>query len=65
VAAESGDRSVLDRASWRMPPLDRLPPPRLSLATTIWMGVLRGYLELAVVLVVYKVVALALHGGGS
>ena len=44
---------------------DRLPPPQLSLATRIWMGVLRGYVVLAVVLVVYKMVALALHGGGS
>ena len=56
---------TLDRNFWQMPPLDRLPPPRLSLATRIWMGTLRGYLVIAVLLVVYKVVALALQGGGS
>ena len=44
------------RSTWRMPPLDQLPPPNLTLAKRVWMGVLRGYLLLAVVLVVVKVV---------
>jgi NRAMP (natural resistance-associated macrophage protein)-like metal ion transporter len=50
---------VVDRAqrdSWRMPPLDELPAPRVTLSTRIWMGVLRGYLLLAVGLVIVKVV---------
>ncbi|TDN62910.1 Nramp family divalent metal transporter [Paraburkholderia sp. BL10I2N1] len=44
------------RATWRMPPLDELPPPNLTLAKRVWMGVLRGYLVLAVGLVIVKVV---------
>jgi hypothetical protein len=48
--------SKYSRESWRMPPLDTLPPPNLSLTKRIWMGVLRGYLVVAVGLVVVKVV---------
>ncbi|CAB3796023.1 Divalent metal cation transporter MntH [Paraburkholderia ultramafica] len=44
------------RNAWRMPPLDELPPPNLTLANRVWMGVLRGYLLLATGLVVVKVV---------
>lgn len=44
------------RDTWRMPPLDELPPPNLTLAKRVWMGVLRGYLLLAVGLVIVKVV---------
>jgi len=39
-----------------MPPLDQLPPPNLTLTKRIWMGVLRGYLIVAVGLVVVKIV---------
>jgi NRAMP (natural resistance-associated macrophage protein)-like metal ion transporter len=48
------------RNSWRMPPLDELPPPRLTLAKRLWMGILRGYLLLAIALVIVKVVQMAL-----
>jgi Mn2+/Fe2+ NRAMP family transporter len=48
------------RATWRMPPLDELPPPTLSLAKKVWMGVLRGYLLIAVVMVAIKVVQAAM-----
>ncbi|MEM5293936.1 NRAMP family divalent metal transporter [Burkholderia sp. JPY481] len=48
------------RNTWRMPPLDELPPPRLTLAKRVWMGVLRGYLLLAIALVIVKVVQMAL-----
>jgi NRAMP (natural resistance-associated macrophage protein)-like metal ion transporter len=48
------------RDTWRMPPLDELPPPNLTLTKRVWMGVLRGYLLLAVALVVVKVVQLML-----
>jgi hypothetical protein len=44
------------RNTWRMPPLDQLPPPNLTLAKRVWMGVLRGYLLLAVGLVIVKVI---------
>ncbi|MFP3277459.1 MAG: divalent metal cation transporter, partial [Paraburkholderia sp.] len=44
------------RDTWRMPPLEQLPAAKFTLAKLIWMGVLRGYLVLAVVLLVVKVV---------
>jgi Mn2+/Fe2+ NRAMP family transporter len=47
------------RSRWRMPALETLPPPNLSLSKRIWMGVLRAYLFAAVILVVVKVVQLA------
>jgi hypothetical protein len=50
------------RQTWRMPPLDTLPPPNFTLAKRIWMGVLRAYLAIAVVLVITKVVQVALAG---
>ncbi len=54
------DRLRALRANWRMPPLDMLPAPKLSLSKRIWMGVLRAYLVAAVILVAVKVVQLAL-----
>ncbi|SIO35627.1 Nramp family divalent metal transporter [Paraburkholderia phenazinium] len=48
------------RDTWRMPPLDELPPPNLTLSKRVWMGVLRGYLLLAVALVIVKVVQMTL-----
>ncbi|MEZ2354815.1 NRAMP family divalent metal transporter [Caballeronia sp. RCC_10] len=44
------------RETWRMPPLEELPVPQLTLSTRIWMAVLRGYLVIAVGLVIVKVV---------
>jgi NRAMP (natural resistance-associated macrophage protein)-like metal ion transporter len=43
------------RRDWRMPPLDRLPAPKLTLMTKLWMGVLRGYLLIAVALIGFKI----------
>jgi len=48
------------RPTWRMRPLTQLAPARLTTATRVWMIVLRGYLLLAVGLVVVRVVQLAL-----
>jgi len=48
------------RNAWRMPALDELPPPNLTLAKRMWMGVLRAYLLLAIGLVIVKVVQMAL-----
>ncbi|SAK78309.1 natural resistance-associated macrophage protein [Caballeronia temeraria] len=53
----------IDRAqrdTWRMPPLDTLAPQNMTLATRIWMGVLRGYLVVAVGLVIFKVLQMTL-----
>ncbi len=46
------------RDNWRMPPLTKLPPARLSHASQIWMGVLRVYLFIAGGLVLLRIVSL-------
>jgi len=54
---------ALDRAlrpSWRMPPLPQLAPNRITGATRVWMLVLRGYLVVAVGMVLFRLVQLAL-----
>jgi Mn2+/Fe2+ NRAMP family transporter len=50
------DRALRD--AWRMPSLDTLEPQTMTLATRVWMGVLRGYLVIAVGLVIFKVLQL-------
>jgi NRAMP (natural resistance-associated macrophage protein)-like metal ion transporter len=58
------DRSVRapepDRLTWRMPPLPELPRPVWSATTRAGMIILRGYLIVAALLMVVKVVELAL-----
>ena len=56
-------RNRAGRATWRMPPLDELAPARISRASRAWMMVLRGYLVLAVGMVIVRVVQLALGQG--
>src|SRR5579863_9385892 len=58
----SHDAAALSRNAWRMPPLHELPPAKLSLAAKTWMGVLRLYLVVAVALVLFRVVMLAIGG---
>lgn len=48
------------RDTWRMPPLDSLPKPVWSPMRTVGMLTMRGYLLVAVILMVVKVVQLAL-----
>ncbi|GAA1268667.1 divalent metal cation transporter [Kitasatospora nipponensis] len=48
------------RDSWRMPPLETLTRPVLSTGRRVGMGALRGYLLVAMVLVVVKLVQVAL-----
>jgi hypothetical protein len=58
-------RAPIDRSGrmfWRMPPLDQLPPPRLTPAEKTWMLVLRGYLVVAAGLVLLRIVQLAMTG---
>lgn len=50
------------RGNWRMPPLDQLSPARLSLASRIWMTVLRGYLIAAGGFVLFRIFQLATAG---
>ena len=47
------------RDSWRMPPLDELPPARLTTLNRMWLIALRGYLVLAAGLVLVRIVLLA------
>jgi NRAMP (natural resistance-associated macrophage protein)-like metal ion transporter len=56
------DQSAQDPERWRMPPLDGLPPARLSTLSRIWMIVLRLYLVVAGGLVLVRIVQLATAG---
>jgi len=60
--AEGGDadRSArADRMMWRMPPLADLPVPKITGARRVGLFALRGYLAVAMVMVVIKVVLMA------
>ncbi|MEV7213298.1 NRAMP family divalent metal transporter [Kitasatospora cineracea] len=50
------------RADWRMPPLETLAKPVVSTGYKIGMGALRGYLLVAMVLVIVKIARTALSG---
>ena len=52
------------RDQWQMPPLDLLTTPVMSASRRIWIGVLRGYLLLATVLVLIRTVELVFRKGG-
>jgi hypothetical protein len=54
--------SAADRATWRMPALDQLPPARLTLHDRVWLIVLRGYLCVAAGLVLVRIVLLLTAG---
>ena len=51
---------ALLRETWRMPPLAKLPPAKLSLARQDWMAALRVYLVVAGGLVLVRIVMLAI-----
>ena len=60
LPAESEHKpSRAEMDAWRMPPLDTLPEGKLTGSSRLWMGVLRGYLVIAVLMVVYKVFEMA------
>jgi len=46
--------------SWRMAPLAQLKPMVLSQRNRLWMGVLRGYLVVAMGMVIYRVIQMAI-----
>ena len=58
-AADAGP-SLADKLSWRMPPLSELPTPVIRGARRIGLVGLRGYLALAMVMVIVKIVETAL-----
>jgi hypothetical protein len=62
-AAAPAGAAMVSRDTWRMPPLDQLPPAKLSLAAKTWMGALRLYLVVAGGLVLFRIVMLALGNG--
>ena len=69
VGRRSGDETrrisavdALLRETWRMPPLAKLPPAKLSWSSQIWMAALRAYLVLAAGLVLIRIVLLAFGG---
>lgn len=47
------------KLQWRMPSLNELTPMALSVGNKIWMAVLRGYLVLAIGIVIYKAIMVA------
>jgi hypothetical protein len=53
---------ALLRETWRMPPLAKLAPTKLSRSSQAWMAALRAYLILAAGLVLIRIVMLAFGG---
>jgi hypothetical protein len=53
-------KPTMDRRFWRMPPLNELQKPVWSKTRKLGMILLRGYLLIAVILIIVKVVQLAL-----
>ena len=60
TAAEARAIDRTGREDWRMPPVETLTKPVVSTGYKIGMGALRGYLLIAMILVVIKIVTLAL-----
>jgi Mn2+/Fe2+ NRAMP family transporter len=60
--AAAGGEAVLavDKLSWRMPPLSELPTPVIKGARRLGLLGLRGYLAIAMIMVVVKIVETAL-----
>jgi Mn2+/Fe2+ NRAMP family transporter len=58
LAEDTAD--VADRDTWRMPPLSELCTPLISRARKLGLTALRGYLAIAMVMVIVKIVETAL-----
>ena len=48
------DALMHERDTWRMPPLDQLPPAQLTPLERVWLIVLRGYFLVAAGLVLAR-----------
>jgi Mn2+/Fe2+ NRAMP family transporter len=59
-AAAEGTPDPVDKLSWRMPPLSELPTPVIRGARRIGLLGLRGYLAIAMIMVVVKIIETAL-----
>lgn len=55
------DRSLRD--TWRMPPIEQLQPAQISLLNRLWMAALRGYLIIAALMLMFKMVQLVFGAG--
>jgi hypothetical protein len=60
VGATDAALAPVDKLSWRMPPLSELPTPVIRGARRIGLLGLRGYLALAMIMVIVKIVETAL-----
>jgi Mn2+/Fe2+ NRAMP family transporter len=60
VAATDGALAPVDKLSWRMPPLSELPTPVIRGARRIGLLGLRGYLAVAMIMVIVKIIETAL-----
>lgn len=61
--ARGPERHAVDRSArmtWRMPPLALLAAPKLPLGSRIGLAVLRAYLLIAMIMVIFRIVQLAL-----
>jgi Mn2+/Fe2+ NRAMP family transporter len=59
-AAVHGTLAPVDKLSWRMPPLSELPAPVIAGARKLGLLGLRGYLAIAMIMVIVKIVETAL-----
>jgi hypothetical protein len=59
VPRDADDSAQADRMMWRMPPLAELAVPKITGARRVGLIALRGYLAVAMVMVVLKVVLMA------
>jgi Mn2+/Fe2+ NRAMP family transporter len=59
--ADAESFAAADRDTWRMPPLAELGTPVVSATRKIGLTALRGYLFIAMILVIVKIVLLAVH----
>jgi len=48
------------RAQWRMPSLDQLPPVVMSVQRKVWLGILRSYLFIALLMAIVKIASVLL-----
>ncbi|MCU6479689.1 NRAMP family divalent metal transporter [Arthrobacter sp. A2-55] len=60
VRTEAGAVDRSERFGWRMPPIALLQTPTMSTTRRIGMGILRGYLLIAMIMVITRIVQLAL-----
>jgi Mn2+/Fe2+ NRAMP family transporter len=60
-AGEAETYAAADRGTWRMPPLAELGAPVVSATRKVGLTALRGYLFVAMILVIVKIVLLAVH----